>query len=299
MVDTQDPMSKIFDNGAAAYEASTGGCTRDLTRHMLALSPPISSSSVVHDNACGTGIVTQEIITQSILSQSPSDFTCSLAIHCTDKSENMIQLARSWFERSRAAIKEQTALSGMEIGFEAVPSEQLRFEDGYFTHSFTNCGILWFDDGLTGAREILRTLRSGGTAVISSWKGMTIFDVVREAQKACGHQEPLFRPPVDEKWFTAEFLEKILREAGFIDVQIFDKTVHFAGNDVAEVCAYLLGLLKQLKKEWDGDEGIEFRKQLEIAVRKAVVRFSRPDTGGKENLIGIPMVALVAVARKQ
>lgn len=297
MLDARAKASQIFDNAAAAYEASTGGSTRDLARHMLALAPPTSSGSVIHDNACGTGVVAQEILTRDILSQSAPNHSHALAIHCTDKSEKMIHLAQSWYENHQAVTNMQTEFPGVEVRFETAPSENLPFENESFTHSFTNCGILWFDDGVAGAREILRTLKSGGTAVVSTWKEMNIFDIATEAQRACGRQEPLFRPPVNEKWFGAGHLDSVLREAGFEDVRVVERAVHFGGKDVAEVCGHLMGLLRQLFQGWNGDE--EFSRQLETVVGKRVVRFDRLDAEGAEELVGIPMVALVAVGSKK
>jgi ubiquinone/menaquinone biosynthesis C-methylase UbiE len=297
MPDAPAQTSQIFDNAAAAYEASTGGCTRDLARHMLALAPPITPGSVIHDNACGTGVVAQEILTRDILSQSSPKHSHALAIHCTDKSEKMVHLAQSWFENKKAATNIQTVFPGVRVDFEAAPSENLPFKNELFTHSFTNCGILWFDDGLTAAREILRTLKSGGTAVVSSWKEMNIFDIAKEAQRACGQQEPLFRPPVDEKWFDAGHLDSVLREAGFEDVRVVERAVHFGGKDVGEVCGHLMGLLGQLFQGWGADE--EFSRQLETVVGNRVVRFDRLVAEGAKELVGIPMVALVAVGSKK
>lgn len=300
MGDSSVPPSHIFDNAATIYEASTGGCTHDLARHMLAMSPEIVIGSIIHDNACGTGIAAQEIVARDVLSQSPPDENYNLTIHCTDKAEKMIGLAQAGFKDCQSATDMQAAFPQVNVEFSMMPSEKLGFEDSYFTHSFTNCGILWFDDGLAGAREILRTLKPGGTAVISSWKEMRIFDVVRAAQQVCEPGEPLFQPPVDEKWFTAEHLESVIKAAGFEDVEVVDREVHYAGKNVEDLCGHLMGLLTQLQKQWVEGEKENFRKQLEIEAEKVVVRIQRPDPhGGMAELVGIPMVALVAVARKQ
>ncbi|KAJ4990511.1 methyltransferase type 11 [Stagonosporopsis vannaccii] len=301
MGDSATPPSHIFDTAAAIYEASTGGCTRDLARHMLALSPEIVIGSIVHDNACGTGIVAQELVARHVLSQSPPDPTYTLTIHCTDKSEKMIGLAKGGFEDCQSATDMQAAFPRVKVHFEDMPSEKLGFKDDVFTHSFTNCGILWFDDGLAGAREILRTLKPGCTAVISSWKEMRIFDVVRAVQRVCEPEAPLFKPPVDEKWFTAKHLERVLNEAGFEGVNVVERTVHFAGSDVRDMCGHLMGLLGQLQKKWEnGEEEGKFRRQLEAEAEKVAVKIQRPGPQGEmEDLIGVPMVALVAVVKKQ
>jgi hypothetical protein len=135
---------------------------------------------------------------------------------------------------------------------------------------------------------------------VSSWKELPIFDIVREVQRACGQKEPLFKPPVNEKWHDAGYLESVLREAGFETVEVVERMVHFAGRDVSDMCGHLMGLLRQLKMEWSGEEEEKVRKQLEITVEKAIVSLKRPDAEGKvEVLVGIAMVGLVAVARKE
>ena len=48
---------------------------------------------------------------------------------------------------------------------------------------------------------------------------------------------------------------------------------------------------------WDGDE--EFSRQLETVVGNRVVRFDRLVAEGAEELVGIPMVASVAVGSKK
>ncbi|KAF2627198.1 S-adenosyl-L-methionine-dependent methyltransferase [Macroventuria anomochaeta] len=298
---TPKPTEGYFDNKAraAAYEASTGGCTRDLARHILTLCPSITSGSVIHDNACGTGIVAQEIVARNVLTKGGPDADYALTIHCTDKSEAMVSLTQSGYQGCESANSMLASFLNVRVHFTVTPSESLSFPDGTFSHSFTNCGILHFDNGLTGAREILRTLKPGGTAVVTSWKELKPFEVVREAQRACGHEEPLFRPPVDEKWFKAETLESVLRDAGFETVEIGEKTVHVAGKDVGELCGHLMALLSRYSQKWSGEEETTFRKQLEIEVEKAVVPIKRPSAEeGVEELVGIPMVALVGVARK-
>ncbi|KAF2249931.1 hypothetical protein BU26DRAFT_518433 [Trematosphaeria pertusa] len=80
---------EAFNAKAESYEASTGGCTRELARHLLEISPPFTASSVVLDNACGTGIVAQEILLHaSSASQTPP------LIHAVDGAPRMIEVGK-------------------------------------------------------------------------------------------------------------------------------------------------------------------------------------------------------------
>lgn len=299
MSDTFKPPNQVFDAGAAKYEASTGGCTYELARTMLSLIPPLPSGSVIHDNACGPAIVAQEIVSSCLLTTPAPAPDFSLTIHCTDKSPSMISLAEASMLARKSMQDAQTAFPNFKIDFANMQSENLLFPDEYFTHSLTNCGILWFDDAPSGAKEIFRTLKRSGTAVVTSWKSLGQFDVVREAQAACQHAEPLFRPPVDEKWLSKEYLENVLRDAGFDEVRVLERTVHFAGKTVEELCGHLMGMVSVLSKEWGGEETTHFREQLEVAAKRSVVSVERRDSGGGvEKFVGIPMVALVGVARR-
>lgn len=292
------PPAHVFDSGAARYEASTGGCTYDLARSILSLLPPITSGSIIHDNACGPAIVARSVLT-SLNHRFPlptPDYT--LTMHCTDKSTSMISLAESALQSTPSTPAKLPLFPHVTIHFASTPSENLSFPDNYFTHSITNCGILWFEDARIGAQEIHRTLRPGATVVVTSWKVLGQFDVVRQAQKACGYEE-LFRPPVDEKWFEARYLQDFLREVGFEDVRVLERTVHFAARNVQELCGHLIGLVGLLNRDSDGEAEREFGRQLEVAASKVVEKVERQcDDGKTEELVGISMVALVCIARK-
>lgn len=296
------PEERVYDNKthASNYEDSTGGCTRDLARHIITLAGPIVSGSVIHDNACGPGIVAQEIVGRDVLSQTPRNPNMNLTIHCTDRSEAMVELTREGYGGCESANAMRDSFPNVSVDFTVAPAESLPFPDNTFTHSFTNCGILHFDDGLAGAREILRTLKPGATAVVTSWKELMAFEIVREAQRACGHPEPLFRPPVDEKWFNGETLENVLKDAGFSDVEVGTKTVHVAGRDVEDLCGHILLLMSRYRQQWDEEQEAEFRKQLRTVAAKVAIPIERLTAEGRgmEKLVGIPMVALVGVARK-
>jgi hypothetical protein len=49
---------------ASRYERQTGGVTRTIARAILStdMTPRLTSHSTIHDNACGTGIVTDGIL---------------------------------------------------------------------------------------------------------------------------------------------------------------------------------------------------------------------------------------------
>ena len=63
----------------------------------------------------------------------------------------------------------------------------------------------------------------------------------------------------------------------------------------------LVKLFSQLVQRWSEEETVQFGKELKEAAERVVVKFWRPVVGKEgavEELVGIEMVALVAVARK-
>jgi hypothetical protein len=131
-----------FNMAAVKYEALTAGSTRELARHMIAVSPPIDSDSIILDNACGTGVVAQEVLfSRFATGAAPPQITC------TDAAPAMVDMARDVCRGLVSTYTSQssanTATDPETITCEIMPDESLRLPDNTFTHSFTNQGILF------------------------------------------------------------------------------------------------------------------------------------------------------------
>ncbi|RYP23992.1 hypothetical protein DL767_008697 [Monosporascus sp. MG133] len=266
-----------FDQNAASYEASTGGCTKELAQHVLGLWPEIDADSVILDNACGTGIVAAEII-QRLASRGIKP-----TLHLVDGAPNMVDITRSRlgrFENVQCAV---------------MPGEKLDFPDETFSHSVTNLGILFFADGDQGAREIFRTLKPGGTAIVTSWRNLGYLQLIQESQQAVRPQEPVVKLPISEAWFQLSHLEQTLRKGGFEQVEISTPTVHYASDNVEGICALLLSSFRRLIQEWSGEEQEKFKGTLQALVGSAVEEFKKADGS---TAVGIPMIATAAVCKK-
>ncbi|KAI4709489.1 hypothetical protein J4E89_005505 [Alternaria sp. Ai002NY15] len=277
--------SEMFEMLASTYEAATGGCTREVAMHLIDILPAVDSNSVVLDNACGNGIAAQELLYR--YPDTP------LKAACVDNAKPMVDLARR-------ALPATTSVAN--LSFDVMDGVNLTFPDETFTHSLTNMGIMFFPDGEKGAAEIYRTLKPGGTAVVTTWKSTGHMAVVHEAQKAVKPDDPLFRWPVADEWFEASHMKKIMEGAGFKDVEIYEKTVYYASKTAEETCGYMLGMWKNMGPKWTDEENEEFAKQLNLAGKKAAVKIQRPLNGqkgaGVVEVEGFPCVALVAVAKK-
>ncbi|KAL2106758.1 hypothetical protein VUR80DRAFT_6242 [Thermomyces stellatus] len=274
----------FFNALAAEYEESTGGCTRELGLKVLdlpQLAGLFSPDAKVLDNACGTGIIAEEIVRRCAARniEIPS-------ITSVDPAEKMLDIARAKF-----AGKHQEKLS-----FAMMPGERLDFPDDSFSHSIMNLGILFCSDGDAGAREIYRTLRPGGVAVITSWSEIGYLDtVIWPAQKAIKPEAPAWRFPAEDRWLRVADVEESFKKAGFQSVDVFEEGSHY-GAETVEVVSHLLGTKFVGAVEGASEEEKErFRAEVDKLARKAAVGYK---TAAGVDRVGIPMKGIVAVCTK-
>jgi ubiquinone/menaquinone biosynthesis C-methylase UbiE len=94
--------------------------------------------------------------------------------------------------------------------------ENLRFEDGRFTHVFMSFGIMLVPDYMAALRGMYRVLRPGGVVAITCWKCQGHWDVlvraVREVLRDKSYPPPQFW---DKKWASGKEVSKMLSKAGF------------------------------------------------------------------------------------
>ncbi|ORX92512.1 S-adenosyl-L-methionine-dependent methyltransferase [Basidiobolus meristosporus CBS 931.73] len=275
------PLFIDYDTQATLYERLTGGCTRDVASEMIALSEPVDNSSKVLDNACGTGILTLEL-----LEAYPTlcDGATNPIIHSVDISKPMTSLLQA-----RVAARK---CSAVEIG--VMDAQKLDFEEDTFTHSFTNFGIFLFPDPLKGAQEIHRTLKKGGTAVVSTWKYYGYLPILHGIQKAICPSEQLFEVPVSKEWQKPETLRELLQKVGFQDVEVHEKQARSKAKDIHALASTLKdGFYKTLTKSWTAGQAERWDEvMLNVLKQSCVVQYESDGT------VALPMIAWVAVATK-
>ncbi|KAH7371249.1 hypothetical protein BKA66DRAFT_394142, partial [Pyrenochaeta sp. MPI-SDFR-AT-0127] len=163
--------------------------TADFAAHNLTLLPPFPSGSVIHDNACGAGTVSRLILS----SNPPSD----LKIHATDMDQVFLD-----------KLQNDVLQNSWPIEVSNQKSENLSFPDNYFTHSITNIALFFTSSaGLDGAREIHRTLRPGGTAVVNCWEALVWLFPFKLAHEALRPGKPYPSPPV--LWNDGKQMQKV------------------------------------------------------------------------------------------
>ena len=165
----------------------------------LSLSP--NAEPVVLDNACGTAAVTDEIVKRFP----------SARIHAVDSSVGMIDVAESTIEQKEWTGRVETGVTD---------GQKLTFGEEMFFISVTNFGMFFFPDPEAGAREIWRTLKRGGRAVVTCWKEPDLVPLLHDCQKLIRPKTSIESLPVLKKWMKKEMIEQVMKQGGFQDVLI-------------------------------------------------------------------------------
>lgn len=289
----QPTGAEHFDALADAYECSTGGSTRAIARRVLQLEAlhglfAAPCDAVVLDNACGTAIVAEEIIARC--RQSGGSDAAIPVIHAVDPVEKMVALSAAKFASLGVAGRCAAAV---------MPGETLRFADGTFSHSITNMGLMFYDDAAAGAREICRTLKPGGVAVVTTWARLGFMtDIFIPAQKKARPGAEINRLPIEPRWFDPVQVEECLRkDGGFAKVRVELHDAHYSAPTKDAFCDQLLGLFGAFYQAWPWTE--EEKTAFRDAVREITPNVLVPCThiDGSSGF-GVPVSAIIAICER-
>ncbi|KAG4438499.1 hypothetical protein IFR05_006022 [Cadophora sp. M221] len=206
-----------FNKLSHIYPRQTGNSTLNLFASIADHLAPISATSIIHDNASGPGTATSVILK----SLKPEDYPSVIA---TDMVPAMIDA----FNSDIAEVNGSSKLTGI-----VMKSEFLDFPDQHFTHSITNFSIFNFADPLVCVKEIYRTLKPSGQAVITTWKTFAIGDVIHETQRRIRPDLPIMKVSGVE-YHKSNAIIDIMVQAGFERerVRLLSPAVVVGGNDL-------------------------------------------------------------------
>ncbi|KAK3302828.1 uncharacterized protein B0T15DRAFT_559201 [Chaetomium strumarium] len=227
MADNETSAIEHFNTAAVHYEKYTGGCTRQLVRLLLDL-PELADAGA------------PESVTEGTVP----------GIHVVDPAVNMVNIARGKLDAFNGEHR-------YKISSNVMPGERLNFDENTFTHSITNLGILFFSDGLAGAKKIHRTLRPGCVAAVTSWSDLGYFEPIIKLEIRPG--ESPHQLPISPDWLSPASLESILGQCGFRDVKVSAMKVHFAAATLEELVDLLADAFQVIWKDWLDDEKARFR----------------------------------------
>ncbi|KAL4957562.1 S-adenosyl-L-methionine-dependent methyltransferase [Aspergillus filifer] len=163
-----------------------------------------SSSSVILDNACGTGILASEVL-RNFESEGSKP-----RIFAADLAPGMVEKFRIKADRNGWLSEEDKRLD-----ISVMDAEALTYPDNTFTHSYTNLGFPFFPNGEKAASEVYRTLKVGGTAFVTSWKTLGYLAHIQRAQLAVRPGSVPWETPMPKQWYTMEMLVNTLQAGGF------------------------------------------------------------------------------------
>jgi ubiquinone/menaquinone biosynthesis C-methylase UbiE len=152
--------SSFHDANSNTYDRMACGATYSIAKQLVPFLPPITTSSRILDNACGTGVVTEVIK------------TAYAAAHITaaDLSPGVLEIYKSKASRNNWDNTQTEVLDVRDLG---------RLEDESFSHTITNFGFVNTPDDqespLKAAKEMYRVTEKGGAALITIWAGMLHF----------------------------------------------------------------------------------------------------------------------------
>jgi ubiquinone/menaquinone biosynthesis C-methylase UbiE len=196
-----EKMNKKFDEFASFYEEAFAAGTRPIAADALTHMPPITSSSVIHDNACGPGVVTFLIADNA----STKSLDPLPIIHATDLADGMIKATQAGIETRKLDNVKAKIMNAQDF---------VGFGDEMFTHSITNFVIFSLPDPAKAASEIYRTLKPGGVAAVTTWRHTGSVGLFNRVQKYVRPNKPIVAP-MSKDWSEDWKIAEVMEEGGF------------------------------------------------------------------------------------
>ncbi|KAL6251279.1 hypothetical protein RBB50_001487 [Rhinocladiella similis] len=267
--------AKHFNELADTYEGLIGLITGDIAHQILyELLPAPDSAAVIHDNACGTGLVTQYL--EDIASRTGSYPT----IHATDFVPSVVDVTKH---------KSET-LKWKNVDASVMDSQALTFPDELFDLSITNFGIFFLPEPQKGADHIYRTLKPGGTAVVTTWKERRLMDTLKQAQQLIRPDLKPWGAPWEEEWSKEETLRAVLEKAGFKGdkIQIVERRTDAVAQPFLRDVHLVTKAYPVVVKEW--------REEEKERLGPEMLKLLQARNGGPAE--GLCHIAYVAIAKK-
>lgn len=135
--------------------------------------------------------------------------------------------------RRRAERAQFSNITAIEADGQALP-----FPDGSFDRAYSQFGLIFFPDRAAGFRELLRVLRPGGRATVSSWAPLEMVPAL--AALFAGLRELMPELPFGTSkapLANREDFAEEMRAAGFDDVRVETSSHAYPPASTAEVYA--------------------------------------------------------------
>lgn len=253
-----EPWDLVADGYAHDVDLIMRPVSLEALRRVEAKAPgALSKSARVVDVAAGPGTLTFELAARV------------RDVDALDFSGNMVAKLRAGLAEKGIANVRSVQGDGM-----ALP-----YADDSFDAGFSMFGLMFFPDRLKGFQELLRVLKPGGIATVSSWGPLDISPAMDLMFSALRAADPSMPPPKRNLLTleNAELFEKEMSEAGFVDVAV-EPYEHFiapegTADDFWEMMTRSAAPCVMMRKRV-GEE--EWARRAEIAL--AYLREALPET---------------------
>ncbi|KAI9654037.1 MAG: hypothetical protein M1831_005554 [Alyxoria varia] len=278
---TSSFVTAAFDTAANSYDRRSA-ITRSFAKYIINSLKDLPPDPYICDNACGTGAVTD-----ALLKAHPS-----ARVVATDSSEGMIKIIREnisrnahWRDRVESHVNDSSSLA---------------FPNAVFDANIMNFGIFFIPDHVQAAREMRRTLKGGGTAVVSCWKETPLKPLLFDAQAIVKPVSPIpeHGSAIESlaKWVDLETLRRVLSAAGFESVRMEEVSMPMLGKDTAEIAVPIAENLRLvIGDQWAEEEKGKVASAVQTVLETQADKYIVVNDGRG---IGVNWTAWVAYARK-
>lgn len=235
---------------AAIWKELRGDLSDELARYLLTLAPPITATSKIHDNGCGSGAVSRAVMELNPPSGAHVDATDIDAAALAELEEAVV--ANSW-----------------PVGTEVMDSTKLTFADGNFDLSITNMVFAAFTKGsedAQAAEEIKRTLKPGGLAIANAFHHNPRNTVILDAHHAVHGKEAAPLPAMYFAYYHSSDFKKALEDAGWDNVRYVDSDVWVEIKDLQRFANVVWAVTGQPSTGWTEEDEQNWDKAISTII---------------------------------
>jgi SAM-dependent methyltransferase len=241
---TFSPKQALVPTPALYGEIVGDGMEQLASVSLSCIDPFGTTEAIIHDVGCGLGAGTSAIVASSKGE--------SVVIKGSDINDDVVD-----------AYRQNIAKNKWPAEAFKMDASALDFPDETFTHSIGSAIVFVLpNDGIDAMKEMYRTLKPGGIAIVNSWAYTPTLPAIHVAcKKTRPAGTPLPRQGL-EKWEDAKVLQDVLIKGGFSPdkVSLHQKDVHVTIGDLKRFSTMIwsfiagtttAGWLESDEEKWD------------------------------------------------